>query len=378
MKKYRLMSPGPTPVPEAARLAMAKEVIHHRTPQFKAVMKRVCEKLKKVVLTENPVYVLTATGTGAMEASVTNLLSRGEKAVFINGGKFGERFGKICESYGVDAIEYDLEWGKAADPARLEEILASSGDVKAVYATLCETSTGVNNDIKALGEVCSSAGCALVVDAISGLGADEFRADEWGVDVFVGGSQKGLMLPPGLAFISLSDKARDMMNSSDIPTYYFDLKAAHKSYQQDTTPWTSAVSLVEGLDTVLDMMLEEGMDNVLARHARLAEGTRRAIKAMGLELFAERPSSAVTSVKVPEEVDGTKLVGLMRDDERINIAGGQAELKGRIFRLAHLGYMDEYDIIAALAALDKVLEKLGYAVKRGQGVIAAQVYFSND
>lgn len=378
MKKYRLMSPGPTPVPEGVRLAMAREIIHHRTPQFKAVMKRVNEKLKKIVLTDNPVYIMAATGTGAMQASVTNFLSKGDKALVINGGKFGERFGKICTNFGGQTVEYSVEWGKAADPSKVGQILEQHGDIKAVYATLCETSTGVNNDIKALGEICAGTDTILVVDAISGLGADEIRTDDWGVDVLVGGSQKGLMLPPGLAFISVSEKAAKFMESSDMPKYYFDLKAAAKSYQQDTTPWTSPVSLVDGLDAVLDMMLEEGLDNILVRHTRLARGTQEAVKALGLELFAERPSCAVTSVKVPKSVDGGKLVAKMRDEQKVNIAGGQAQMKGKIFRIAHLGYMDEYDTIAAIAALEKVLRQLGYEKPVGTGVRTAQEYFSDD
>jgi aspartate aminotransferase-like enzyme len=230
----------------------------------------------------------------------------------------------------------------------------------------------VVNDIKALAKITSGSSAVLVIDAISGLFADELRPDEWGVDVVVSGSQKGFMLPPGLGFVSVSDKARALIEKSDLPKFYFDMKAALKSSAKDDTPWTPAVSLINGLDTVLDMMLAEGIGNILTRHARLAKATREAMKAMGLECFAKTPSNAVTSVKVPEGVDGSALVKKMRDEQGITIAGGQGHLKGKIFRVAHLGYMDEYDSIAAIAGIEVVLNQLGYKVKLGSGVAKVQ------
>ena len=372
MRKYRLMSPGPTPVPEKVLLSMADTIIHHRTPQFGAVLKDVNIKLKKVFCTENPVLTLASSGTGAMEASIVNLLSKGDKALVIRGGKFGARFSEICGFYGVEAVNYDVEWGDSADPAVVKKLIGDNPGVKAVYSTLCETSTGVCNDIKAIAEVVSKTDAVLVVDSISGLSADEIRPDDWGVDVVVGGSQKGLMLPPGLAFISLSPKAQKLIEGSDLPRYYFCLKAALKSYAKDDTPWTPAVSLITGLNKVLDIMLEEGIKNVLARHARLAEATREAVKAMGPELFAKNPSNAVTAVKVPGNVDGLALVKKMRDEQGITIAGGQADLKGKIFRIAHLGYMDEYDTISAIAGIEIVLKQLGFDLERGKGVAKAE------
>jgi serine---pyruvate transaminase len=372
MRKIRLMAPGPTPVPEKTLLRMAETMIHHRTPQFQAVLKGVNSKLKKVFRTENPVVTMSSSGTGAMEASVTNFLSAGDKALVINSGKFGERFRDICKAYGVDCVTYDVEWGNCAEAGVVEGLLKENPEVKAVYGTLCETSTGVVNDIRAIGELVSKTAAILVVDAVSGLSADEFLPDEWGVDVVVSGSQKGLMLPPGLGFISVSEKARGLMGSSKLPKYYFSLSAALKSHVKDDTPWTPAVSLINGLDSVLDSLLEEGMDNVLSRHAKMANVTREAVKAMGLELFAKRPSNAVTSVKVPEGVDGKALVKAMRDKEGITIAGGQSDLAGKIFRIAHLGYMDQYDTIAALAAVEMVLSQLGYGLTLGKGVAKAQ------
>jgi len=366
------MSPGPTPVPEKVLLRMADTIIHHRTPQFQAVLKDVNVKLKKVFRTENPVLMFASSGTGAMEASVVNLLSKGDKALIIKGGKFGERFAEICAAYGVEVVDYDVEWGKAADPAVVEKLLKDNPGVKAVYGTLCETSTGVVHDVKGIAAVVAATDAVLVIDAISGLSADEMKPDEWGVDVVVCGSQKGLMLPPGLAFLSVSPKAQKLAEASDLPKYYFDLKAALKSHGKDDTPWTPAVSLITGLDSVLDMMLAEGVDEVLARHARLGEATREAVKAMGLEVFAECPSNAVTSVKVPESVDGGALVKKMRDEQGVTIAGGQASLKGKIFRLAHLGYMDEYDTIGAIAGVEMVLSQLGYDIQLGKGVAKAQ------
>ncbi|MBU1084417.1 MAG: alanine--glyoxylate aminotransferase family protein [Candidatus Omnitrophota bacterium] len=372
MRKYRLMAPGPTPVPEKVLLRMADTMIHHRTPQFQKVLKDVNVKLKEVLCTKNPVLIFASSGTGAMEASVVNFLSKGDKVLVVNGGKFGERFGEICAAYGVNVVEYSVVWGTPADPANIEKLLKENPDVKAVYATLCETSTGINNDIKKIGQVVSKTDAILVVDAISGLLADEFRPDDWGVDVVVSGSQKGFMLPPGLSFLSVSAKADKLSEKSGLPKFYFSLKAAKKSNLKDDTPWTPAVSLIMGLDTVLDMILEEGLENVLARHAKLADVTRKAVKAMGLEPFSERPSNAVTAVKVPEGIDGSALVKKMRDEQGITIAGGQGHLKGKIFRVAHLGYMDGYDVITAISAVEIVLSQLGYDIKMGKGAAEAQ------
>jgi len=372
MRKYRLLSPGPTPVPEKVLLKMADTIIHHRTPQFQAVLKEAHEKLKKVFNTDNPVMIMASSGSGAMEASVINLLSKGDKAIVIRGGKFGGRFAEICEAYGVEVLAYDVTWGEAADPSVVAEMLKENPGVKAVYGTLCETSTGVVSDIAAIGKVVQGTGAVFVVDAVSGLAADEFKPDEWGVDIIVCGSQKGLMLPPGLAFISLSPKAEKLLDSSDLPKYYFSLKAAKKSYDKNDTPWTPPVSLINGLNSALDIILSEGLENVFARHARLANATREAVKAIGLEVFSKRPSNAVTSVKVPEGVDGAALVKKMRDEQGTTIAGGQAALKGKIFRIAHLGYMDEYDVISAIAGVEIVLSQLGYDVELGKGVGKAQ------
>jgi len=283
MRKYRLMAPGPTPVPEKILLNMANTIIHHRTPQFQAVLKDVNIKLKKLFRTENPVIMLASSGTGAMQTSVVNLLSKGDKALVIKGGKFGERFAEICAAYGIETVDYDVTWGKVADPSHVEKLLKENEGIKAVYGTLCETSTGVVNDIKKIAEVVGKTDAVLVVDAVSGLTADTLMPDEWGVDIVVCGSQKGMMLPPGLGFLSVSPKAQKLVEVSDLPKYYFDLKAALKSHAKDDTPWTPAVSLITGLNSALDMMLEEGLDEVLARHAKLANVTREAVKALSCQ-----------------------------------------------------------------------------------------------
>ncbi len=367
------MAPGPTPVPPEVLLDMAHPIFHHRTPRFKSLFSEVNSGLKTVFKTSNPVLTLAASGSGAMESSISNMLSKGDKAVVINGGKFGERFGLICKAYGVEFIEVKVEWGTSVDPARIESVLKENPDVKAVFATLCETSTGVLADIKSLGKIIAKTDAIFVVDAISGLGADDMRADEWGVDMVIGGSQKGLMLPPGLAFISVSKKAEALMDKSDSPKFYFDLKKAIKSHAGDDTPWTPAVTLVIGLKRVLDMILDEGIDNVISRHSRLAAAARKGVTAMGMELFApDCPSNAVTSVRVPEGIDGLAFVKGIRDDLGVTIAGGQAQMKGKIFRLAHLGYADDFGILTALAATEKMMKKLGYKFEPGVALKAAQ------
>jgi len=375
MQKKYLLTPGPTPVPTEALLAMAKPIIHHRTSQFQAIFKEVNDDLKYVFQTKNDVITFASSGTGAMEASVSCLLSPGDKAITLEGGKFGERFGLICKAFGIDSIPIKVEYGKVIQPSQVEAELKRSPEVKAVYATLCETSTGVLNDIKAIGEVVAKSKAVLVVDVISGLGACEYKPDEWKVDVTVGGSQKGMMLPPGLAFISLSKKAWDLVDQSKCPKYYFDLKVAKKSVEKNDTPWTPAVSLIIALRESLKLMREEGMDELLARHKQLARATRLAVEALGLELFSEVPSDAVTAVKVPEGVDGAKLVKVMRDEYGVSIAGGQGSMKGNIFRIAHLGFMEKFDVITGISCLEIVLSKMGYKFQLGSGVKAAEEEF---
>ena len=377
MKKNYIMAPGPTPVPEDVLSETARPIIHHRTSQYKAIFKKANEGLKYLFKTKNDIFTFASSGTGAMETAVINMLSAKDKAIVVRGGKFGERFGDICAAYGVEVIPIDVEWGKPVDPAIIKKKLADNKDIKAVFATLCETSTGTKNDIKAMADIVSATDAVLIVDAVSGLGADDLKTDEWKVDVVCSGSQKGMMLPPGLAFLSAGKKAMDMIPKSKLPKYYFDLKAYKKSLDKDDVPWTPAVGLVRGLCKSIDIIKEEGIENVLARHARLANATREAVKGLGLELFSASPSNAVTAVKVPSGLDGQELVKTMRNKYGVTIAGGQAHMKGKIFRIAHLGYMVEFDTLTAISALEIALKELGYKFKLGSGVSAALKAFTS-
>jgi aspartate aminotransferase-like enzyme len=376
MRKNYLLTPGPTPLPPEVCEAMSRPIIHHRTPQFQAVLKEATGGLKYVFQTQGDVFILASSGTGAMEAAVVNLLSAGDTALTVQGGKFGERWTEICRAYGINTEVLDVEWGKAVNPADIEDRLKANPKIKAVFTTLCETSTGVTNDIKAIGEVVKNSPAVLVVDAISGLGAIDINTDAWALDMVVSGSQKGFMLPPGLSFISVSQKAWKLVETANLPRYYFDLRAARKAWQQTDTPFTPAITLIIALNEALKMMKQDGLQNIFLRHKKMADATRQAMKALGLELFAPGAASdVVTAVKVPQAIDGEKLVKTMRDTYGVTIAGGQAELKGKVFRIAHMGYIEEFDIIAGISCLEKVLAEMGYKFSLGAGVAAAQAVF---
>lgn len=371
MKNY-LLTPGPTPVPPEALKAMARPIIHHRTPQFQAILKEVEEGLKYVFQTKNPVLIFSSSGTGAMEGTVVNLLSPGDKAIVVRGGKFGERWGELCDAYGIEFVPIDVEWGRAVDPSDIKKILEKeNGKIKAVYVTLCETSTGVAADIEKIAMVTKDYEAVLVVDAISALGAESIKTDEWGIDVVVSGSQKGLMIPPGLAFVSLSEKAWKLAEKSKLPKYYFNFKAYRKSIEKDDTPYTPAVNLIIGLSEALKLIKKEGIENLIKRHKKHSKAVREAVKALGMELFApDAYSEAVTAVKVPEGIDGGKLVKTMRDKYGVAIAGGQSQLKGKIFRIATMGYITADDLKKGLEILETVLLELGYKFQKGTGVEA--------
>jgi len=376
MRKNYLLTPGPTPLPPEVCQAMSRPIIHHRTPQFQAVLKEATEGLKYVFQTKNDIFILASSGTGAMEAAVANLLSPGELAITVEGGKFGERWTEICKSYAIIPEIIPAEWGKAVDPQEIAKRLKANPKIKAVFTTLCETSTGVTNDIQAIGQVVRDTDSVLVVDAISGLGAIELKTDDWGVDVVVSGSQKGLMLPPGLGFISVSSKAWAKVDDSKCPKYYFDLKKAKKAYDKTDTPFTPAISLIIALGESLKIIKADGLENVFNRHRKMAEATRLAVKALGLTLFAPTASSnVVTAVNAPAGIDGEKLVKTMRDNYGVTIAGGQEELKGRVFRIAHMGFIDEFDIIVGISCLEKVLAQMGYKFNIGSGVKTAEEVF---
>jgi aspartate aminotransferase-like enzyme len=375
-RKERLFAPGPTPVPPEVLLAMAAPMTHHRQAAFEKIFGEVSEKLKTVFQTSSPVIILAGSGTCAMEGSIVNTLSAGDTAVYVNGGKFGERWGQIGKAYGINMVMLDVKWGAAVDPARIEEALKAHPDARAVFTTLNETSTTVLTDVKAIAGVTAKTDAILVVDAISALAADELRMDAWGVDLVVSGSQKALMLPPGLAFAAIGPKAQAMMRNSTLPKYYLSFEKAIKNLAQNTTPYTPAVSSVIGLNTALDQILSEGMEAVWERHARLAAAMRAGIVGMGMETFAKRPSNAATSVKLPEGVDGSKLHKKLRDEYKVTCAGGQDHLKGKIERIAHMGYCDQFDVLVVLGALELALKELGAGVKVGEGVAAAQRCFA--
>jgi len=377
--KNRLMTPGPVPVPPDSLLAMAQPMIHHRTEKFGKVMAEIPDALKYVFQTKNDVILLTASSTGAMESSVVNLLSPNDKALVIGGGKFGERWAELCEAYGVKYDLIDVEHGNAVDPQKVEDKLKADPSIKCVYSTLCETSTGVVHDIKRLGEIVNEFdNTLLVVDAVSGLGATDLQTDNWHVDVVVSGSQKGLMTPPGLAFISLNDRAWGAVEKAKLPRYYFDLRKARKASATNQTPFTCSISLTLALRESLVKIMDEGLENVLARHARLAEATRSGVKALGLELFASSPSNVLTAVKVPEGIDGKKLTKYIDEKFGVTFAGGQESLSGKIFRIAHLGYVDDMDVISAISALEMALPKFGYKASYGEGIKAAEKVLSDE
>lgn len=376
MIKNYLLTPGPTPIPPEVLLDMARPIIHHRTPQFQKIIQEAEEGLKYIFQTKSEVLILTSSGTGAMEGAVCNLLSPGDKAITVQGGKFGERWTELCHAYGVEAIIIDVEWGKAVDPKEIEKILKANPGVKAVFTTLCETSTGVTTDVKVIAEITKKTPAVLVVDAISGLGAVECKTDEWGLDVVVSGSQKGLMIPPGLAFASVSQKAWGLAGQSKCPKYYFDFKEAKKALEKIDTPFTPAITLIIALNTALKIIKQETLESIMVRHKKMAKAIREASKALGLELFSPTAGSdAVTAVKVPQGIDGEKLVKVMRDEYGVGIAGGQAELKGKVFRIASMGYMTQFDIIVSISCLEIVLSKMGYKFELGAGVKAAQTVF---
>ncbi len=378
MQKKYLMTPGPTPVPAEVLLAQARPMIHHRTPDFSRVLMGAVDGLKYVFETKNDVLLLACSGTGAMESAFANCFCAGDTVIVARNGKFGDRMVSIAKAYGLDVVDLRYAWTEVVRPADVEQALKEHPGTRGVVVVQSETSSGVLNDVEAIGGIVAKhEECVFIVDSITGIGAVPCKTDEWHLDVVMTGSQKGLMLPPGLAAVSVSEKAWRAYKRSTLPKFYFDWEKYRKNLEKETTPFTPPVSLVIGLGEALRMMREEGIENVIARHAALAEATRRGCEALGLALFAppEGRGSAVTPVWVPEGVDGKKLVKIMKDRYGVTIAGGQDEYAGRIFRIGHLGYFGEFDIITTLAALEMALAELGYAFERGAGIKAAEAVF---
>jgi aspartate aminotransferase-like enzyme len=373
LKRY-LLAPGPTPVPSEVLLAMAMPIIHHRSPDFLPVLDSAKKGLQLLFQTKNDVLILCSTGTGGMVGAVNNFFNHGDKVLVINGGKFGERWTKICKSYGLNVEEILIEWGYSVKPELVEEKLKKDQDIKGVFVQASETSTGVYHDIKSLASIVNKhENTLLIVDAISALAAHDLRTDEWGIDIMVGGSQKGLMLPPGIAFVSVSEKAWEKAKASKLPKFYFDFKKERENLAKNQTNFTSPVTLIIGLNESLKMLQAEGLENVFKRHEKLAQATRKAVQALALELYAkESLSNAVTAIMSPPGIDGQAVYKNLREKYGITAAGGQDRARGKIFRIAHLGYVDRFDVITAIAGIEMVLKGMGYPVKLGTGVAVAE------
>jgi aspartate aminotransferase-like enzyme len=374
--KPRLFTPGPTPVPEETLLELAKPVTYHRSPEAKAILAEVSEDLKYVFQTTQPVFTLTSSGTGGMEAAVSNTLAPGEKAILCTAGRWGERWRGILKAFGANIVAVEVPYGKAVTPEMLAAALAANPDAKAVFATLSETSTGVGHDIEAFGKLVAKTDALLVVDGISGLGAMECRVDAWKIDVCVTGSQKALMLPPGLAFVSVSEKAWKKIDATPVRNFYFDLRRYKKSFAESDTPFTPANTMIRAQRASLKRIRAEGIENLWARHAKIAAACRAGVKAMGLEVFAERPNSALTVIAVPAGVDGSATLKKLEKQYGYKLADGQDSMKGKIWRLSHMGYTDSFEVLGALAALELVLLESGFKLEAGSGVAAFQKSFA--
>lgn len=379
MKKYHLLAPGPTPIPPEVLQALSRPILHHRTPEFETLFARVRAALAELLETRSEVLVLAASGTGAMEAAVVNLLSPGEEAIVVRCGKFGERWAEIGKAFGVTVHALDAPYGETVEPARVAAALRAHPGARALFVTQSETSTGVLEDIEAYAALSRRTDTLCVVDTVSSLGAVACPMDAWGVDVVVSGSQKGLMCPPGLAFIALNERAWRAAAAARLPKFYWDLPAERKWQAKRQAQYTPAVSLLMGLDAAIGLIMAEGLPQVYRHHDRLARAMRAGVEALGLGLFPRAtPSPAVTAVVAPPGVDGEAVVRAYGEEHNITIAGGQGAMKGKIFRVAHLGYVDESDVLVGLAALERVLTRLGVPVEFGAAVGAAQKLFAKE
>jgi len=358
---------------------MAEPILYHRDPAGVELYARVLARLPAVFRTKNDVLLFAASGSGAMEAAVANLVRPGDPVLACSAGKFGERWIELAEAYGARTTRYEPGWGRRLDPAEIDRLLAAEPDIDLVFATLSETSTGIVHDIQAIAEVARGHGAMLAVDAVSGLAAVDVRQDEWGVDVIAAGSQKALMCPPGIALCSVSDRALERASSRPGGRYYFDFATTAKNQRQapPNSPFTPPVSLLQAMDVALGMIEEEGLDDVLARHAILGRATRAGVHAMGLDLYGDPDERAnvVTAVELPTGIDGGKVPKILRDSFGITANGGQGQLKGKIVRIAHTGYFGAFDIVVSLAGLEMTLAQLGHEVELGAGPGAAQQVF---
>jgi aspartate aminotransferase-like enzyme len=380
--RQRIFTPGPTQIPERVTVAMSQPFPYHRGPEFKKLFEEITAGLQYVFQTNGEVLLFTASGTGGMEACVANLLLCGQKALVVVAGKFGERWQELCQSYGLETIVMNVPWGEAPNLDEFKKMLQTHADVAAVFCTHSETSTGVVSDVQTIAELTHAHTEALViVDGITSVGVLPFFMDNWQIDACVTGSQKGVMVPPGMAYVALSERALKRFESSQrdealkkrgLPRYYLDIAKAREAATERMTAWTPAITLLMGLRESLRMMRETGLENLWKHYAQLSQAVRAGIQALGLELFAKAPSNALTSVKVPPEIDGRKLAEALRNNYGVTIAGGQGPLKGKIFRVTHMGYYDHLDMVALIAALELALRDLGWKFELGTGVAAAQ------
>ena len=376
--KERLFTPGPVPLPPQVIKALGQQIIHHRTPEFTKIFKEVKAKLKKLLKTDRDVLVFTSSGTGSMEASVINFFSKGDKVLVINGGKFGQRWLELAKTFSLNPINYQIEWGKTYNQKEVEEIIDNNPDLKGILVQHSETSTTTYHDVEFLGKLAKKLDdCILVVDGITSVGVYEVYPEEIGIDILITGSQKALMLPPGLSILYYSEKAEKRLNKSDIPKYYFDVKKEAKKQAEGQTAYTTAINLIIALNESLSLILDEGLENLARRHSIMAEATREAVKSLGLKLLSESPSNSATGVYSPEGINGDALrKELLKIGFRV--AGGQDHLKGKILRIAHMGYFDYMDVLQVIAGLEIALNKIGYKVEFGTGVKKAQeIIFSN-
>lgn len=373
MKKIRLFTPGPCAVPEEVLLEMARPFEHHRTDWFKGYMKQATEKLRQVLCTKNDVLIITGSGTAAAEGAIVGIHGPGTKLLTIEGGKFGQRWGEIAEQYGISVERHAIEWGTAIEPQQVADLLKKDPAITSVMVVHSETSTATKCDLEGIGKVTKAAGKLLLADCITSAGALPLKPDDWGVDVVITGSQKSLMLPPGLGFAAISEKAWQAIEKNKSQhAYYLNLLKARKSAAEFDTPFTPAHLLVRGLVKALDILLEEGLENVWKRVAAMAAATRAAGQAIGLPVFSKSPSDSVTALCPPAGITVKDIRNGLEQRFGIQSAGGQDQLKGKIFRLGHMGYVDEMDTVLAIAALEQVLYKLGHKFELGAGVSAAQ------
>jgi serine---pyruvate transaminase len=376
-KRY-LVTPGPTPVPPEVLAATALPMIHHRGPDFRAALARVIERLKQVFLTEQEMLTFTSAGTGVMESAMQNLCSPGDRVLVVSHGYFGERFAVLADTYGCDLVHLRYGWGESPNADEVGEKLEEIGGAKAVFLTHSDTSTGVVSDLRSIAERLNGTEAMIVVDAISSLAAVPVETDAWGLDVVITSSHKALMCPPGLAFASVSDRAFDTARAATTPRYYFDWERTRAAQEKGENPFSPAISLYLGLDVALGMILDDGLEAAYERHVRLGRACRAGVKAMGLELFSpdEDRAAVVTAIRMPSDVDGQAVVLSMRERSGVTIIGGQGEVRGKIVRIGHIGYVDVFDVTTALAALELAMVEAGADVERAAAASAALEAFA--